>query len=58
MLFALLLLPIAILSACLAWLSWRARHRQVAFVMTCICLVCSGLAIGAVLAGVFFYEML
>jgi hypothetical protein len=58
MLFLLLLLPIALLSAILAWMCWRARQHQVALVMFGICLVCSGLSIGMILTSLIFYEML
>jgi len=53
-----LLIPIALLTAIVAWLSWRARHPQVALTMAGISLLCSGLSVVTIVAGVYFYEVL
>lgn len=58
MMFLLLLVPLALLCAVLAWMSWRARHRQVALVMAGVSLVCTGVSAGIILAGIFLYESL
>lgn len=58
MLFLILLVPIAILGAIVAWMCWRAKQRQVAFIMAGISLVCSGLSIGIIVASLFFYQAL
>ncbi|BCA79688.1 hypothetical protein [Desulfuromonas sp. AOP6] len=58
MLFLLLLIPIAILCAILAWLSWRARHRKVALVMVGISLFSSTICIVTIIGSVFFYQAL
>jgi len=58
MLFLILLVPIAILGAVVAWLCWKARQRQVAVIMASISLVCTGLSLGIIVASLFFYEAL
>jgi len=58
MMFLILLIPIAILGAVLAWMSWRVRHRRVALVMAGISLVSSALSVAILVAGLFFYETL
>jgi len=58
MMFLILSVPLAILGAVLAWMSWRARHRQVALVMVSICLVFSLLSVAIILGGLFFYQAL
>jgi len=58
MLFLIFLVPIAILGAVVAWMCWRARQRQIAVIMASISLVCTGLSVGIVIAGLFFYEAL
>lgn len=56
MMFLLLLVPLAVLCAVLAWMSWRARHRQVALIMAGVSLVCSGLSVGIILAAIILYD--
>lgn len=58
MLLLILLLPIAILSGLLAWMTWRAKHRQVAFIMGGICLVCSGISLFIIFGSLFFVQAL
>ena len=58
MMFLLFLVPMAILGALLAWMSWRARHRQVALTMAGVCLVCTLLSLGILVAGFVLYEAL
>jgi uncharacterized membrane protein YozB (DUF420 family) len=58
MMFLILLIPLAILGAVLAWMSWRVRHRQVALVMAAISLVSSILSVAIIMTGLFFYDAL
>lgn len=58
MMFLILLVPLAILGAVLAWMSWRVRHRQVALVMAAISLVSSILSVAIIMTGLFFYDAL
>lgn len=58
MLFLILLIPLAILGAVLAWMSWRVSHRQVALVMAAISLVSSVLSVAIIVTGLFFYDAL
>lgn len=58
MLFLLLLIPMTLLGAVLAWMSWRARHRRAALVMAGICLVCSVLSVILLIASFLLYEAL
>ncbi len=58
MMFLLLLLPMALLGAVLAGLSWRARHRRAALVMAGIGLVCAVLSAGILLGGFCLYQAL
>lgn len=56
--FLVLLVPMALLGAILAWMSWRARHRRVALVMAGLSLVCSGVSAVLLLAGLFLCRAL
>ena len=58
MLFLLLLIPIAILCALLAWLSWRARHPKVALVMVGISLFSSTICVITIISSIYFYQAL
>jgi hypothetical protein len=58
MMFLLLLIPLALLGAVLAWLSWRARQRRAALVMAAVGLVCAVLSVGLILAGLLLYQAL
>ena len=58
MMFLLLLIPLALLGAVLAWLCWRARQRRAALVMAGISLVCTVLSAGIFLAGLLLYQAL
>ncbi len=58
MLFLLLLIPAALLTAFLTWRCWQVKHPRVAVVMavTCIgCIICSALLIYGML---YLYEAL
>ena len=58
MMFLLLLVPLALLGAVLAWMSWRARQRRVALTMAGISLVCTLLSLGILVAGFVLYAAL
>jgi len=58
MLFLLLLVPMALLGATLAWLCWRARQRRVALVLAGISLASAGVSAVLLLAGFFLYGAL
>ena len=58
MMFLLLLLPLALLGAVLAWMSWRARQRRVALVMAGVSLVCVVLSAGIIVAALLLYQAL
>ena len=54
----LLLVPLAVLGAVLAWLSWRARQRRIALALAGFCLLCSGLSAGILVFSWLLYEAL
>lgn len=58
MIFLLLLIPMALLCAILAGMSWRVRQRRVSLVLAGMSLLCSGLAAGIFLAGLFLVRAL
>jgi len=58
MLFLLLLVPMTLLGAILAWLCWRARQRRVALVLAGISLASAGVSAVLILAGLFLYDAL
>lgn len=58
MMFLLLLIPMALLGAILAWMSWRARHRRAALVMAGVSLVCTVLSAGILLGSLLLFQAL
>lgn len=58
MLFLILLVPLTLLGAILAWMCWRARQRRVALIMAGISLVCAGVSAAILLVGLFLYDAL
>jgi len=58
MLFLILLVPLTLLGAILAWMCWRARQRRVALVMAGLSLVCTGISAAFLLVGLFLYDAL
>jgi len=57
MLFLLLSIPIAAISGLVAWRSWRARHKGVAFTMAGICVAFSAISLTIIIMSLFFYEV-
>ncbi|HKK01799.1 MAG TPA: hypothetical protein VJ955_06485 [Desulfuromonadales bacterium] len=53
-----LLVPMTLLCAVLAWMSWRASHRRVALTMAGVSLVCLILSAGTVWGSYYLYEAL
>ncbi|ORJ62842.1 hypothetical protein C2E25_12375 [Geothermobacter hydrogeniphilus] len=49
-------IPIAAVSGVVAWMSWRARHKGVAFTMAGICAVFSGISLTIIVVSLFFYQ--
>ena len=58
MMFLLFLIPIALLGAVLAWMSWRVRQRRVALVMAGVSLVCVVVSTGIIVAALLLYHAL
>jgi len=57
-LFLLLSVPISLIAGFVAWMSWRARHRGVAFTMAGISIIFTGISLAIIIVGLFFYEAL
>ena len=58
MMFLLLLIPLALLGAVLAWMSWRARQCRVALLMVGVSLVCAVVSAGIIVGALLLYQAL